>query len=270
MAQSPTLPTCNALWIGGDLGPISAACLASFARQGHRTVLYSYDTPGDVPPSIELADAASILPRERIVRHKKTGSVSLFSDLFRYELLRRDLGLWIDCDVYCVRPVALSGYVFGWEQEGGLNGAVLGLPANEPALERLIALFDATSPVPPWLPKKARDEFMARKAAGDEFTLADLPWGAAGPAALTHVLYEAGLTRHAQPRSVFYPLTARDLGFLLQDGVDPYPYITPQTLTVHLWNEMLHRYLHWLRPGSALDHLVKTGWLFDEMRLSGS
>jgi hypothetical protein len=63
------LPAVHAFWIGGGLGPMHVACLKSFVRIGHRTVLHVYDDPADAPPGIELADAAKILPRDRIITH---------------------------------------------------------------------------------------------------------------------------------------------------------------------------------------------------------
>ena len=127
-SKSPPMPpaTCNAMWIGGNLGPVSAACLASFVRQGHRVVLYCYDTPSDMPFGVELADAGAIIPSSRIFKHKQTGSYALFANLFRYELQRRDLGIWVDCDFYCVRPFSFAQeYVFGWQNKNEINNAVL-------------------------------------------------------------------------------------------------------------------------------------------------
>ena len=81
------LEVCNTLWVSGDLGPVLAACLASFVAKGHRVILHCYDLPSDVPAGVETADAALIVPASRIIRHKDTGSLALFSNLFRYELL---------------------------------------------------------------------------------------------------------------------------------------------------------------------------------------
>jgi len=142
----------NSLWIGRNLGPVARACLASFVRHGHHTALYCYDPPSDLPAGVDVADAQSIIPSSRIFRHKKTGSYSLFSNLFRYELQRRNLGLWIDCDVYCVRPITLdSPNIYGWKNPDSINVAVLALPPDSPMIEKLIGLFEMKSPVLPWL-----------------------------------------------------------------------------------------------------------------------
>lgn len=255
----------NSLWIGRNLGPVARACLASFVRHGHRTVLYCYDPPSDVPAGVTVADAASVIPSSRIFRHKKTTSYALFSDLFRYELQRRNLGLWIDCDVYCVRPITLDRpNIFGWENPHTINVAVLGLPPNSPVIEKLVGLFEMKSPVLPWLTAADHAAFTARRLAGEEFGLADLPWGSAGPAAFTYLLKEARLTSLAAPRSVFYPLAWSQGPLLMKSGTDIATIITPRTLTIHLWNETLHRYLDKAERGSPLDRLLSNGVLFDD------
>jgi len=244
MTTSAAAPTCNTLWIGGDLGPIGAACLASFVRRGHRTVLHCYDAPRDAPAGVELADAAATVPSSRLFRHKESGSYSLFSNLFRYELIRRGLGLWIDCDVYCLRRFAFdSDYVYGWEGANSINGAVLGLPKESPVLEKLIALFATRAPVLPWLSSREQSTLLAKRLAGEGFGLADLPWGVAGPQALTYFLTEAGLARHARAHTVFYPIPANRGFVVLQRGVDVAELMTPKTLAVHLWNEILRKHV---------------------------
>jgi len=264
------LEVCNALWIGGDLGPISAACLSSFLRRGHRVVLHCYDVPKDAPQGIELSDAESVLPTSRIIRHKATGSFSLFSNLFRYELMQQSRGLWIDCDVYCVRAIVRTGdYVIGWQTPTSLNGAVLRMPSGSPALGWLKSIFAERSPLLPWLDPAEAAEFARRRKAGEDFDLGDLPWGVAGPRALTHVFRAMGLSWNARPPCVFYPVPFHRGPALLQK-TDLRAFISPNTLTVHLWNEALRHFLDRRVRGSPVDRLLTEGTLFDETGLESS
>jgi hypothetical protein len=93
------LAPCVTLWIGPQLGAVERACLKSVISQGHPLALYCYDVPEGVPTGVEVRDAASILPRDRVIRHR-SGSVAIFANWFRYELQRRELGIWLDTDVY--------------------------------------------------------------------------------------------------------------------------------------------------------------------------
>ncbi len=263
-APATTLPVCNALWIGGDLGGIGAACLASFVRQGHRVVLFCYDPPRDAPPGVALADAAKVIPRKHIFRHYERGSYAVFSDMFRYRLLQATDGIWIDTDLYCVRPIRPSSpYVFGIELPRRINNAVLGLPRDCVVLRELSAIFAERSPVPPWLEAADRTVFAARRASGAAFTAADLPWGATGPLALTYLLTKAGLSKHAEPQTVFYPVTAARGSLLLRANGNLAAQLTEKTLTVHLWNDILQRYLQHMEKGSAIDRLLSTGVLIE-------
>lgn len=257
--------SCCTLWIGGELGPIASACLASFVRRGHRVSLYCYDAPKNVPQGVGVVDAAAVLPSDRIFRHRDTGSYALFSDLFRYELLRAQAGVWIDCDVYSVRLIVTDApYIFGWQKRGSVNGAVLRLPRDAPVLDQLLRLFTLKAPVLPWLDRDQTGKFLARRLAGEEFTILDLPWGAAGPDALTHIFWEAGLIDRAAPPDVFYPLPWHQGPLLLKASVDLRQIISPRTLTVHLWHGTIQSHMKYMERGSPLDRLIRQGTLFDE------
>src|SRR4051794_39198783 len=93
------LDCCHAFWVGARLSAIAHACLASFVRIGHRVVLHSYDSVDNLPRGVECADANAIVPRHHLFVHVDTGSYSLFSDYFRYQLLARNPGVYVDCDV---------------------------------------------------------------------------------------------------------------------------------------------------------------------------
>ncbi len=233
--------------------------------------LHCYDSPKDAPSGVTLADAAAVIATSRVFRHKATGSYAIFADYFRYELLRRGFGLWIDCDVYCVKPIGLGdGHVYGWQAPDSINNAVLGLPANSPALTPLIATFTTQSPIMPWYPLQAQQNLAAAKRAGAVFGAADLPWGATGPLALTHVLTTAGLARHARPHRVFYPIPFEEADRLLSPEYDAAAAIAPDTLAVHLWNEKIRRGLASLSRGSPIHRLISRGELYDEAKIGGA
>ena len=103
----------HGLWIGPKLSPLELLTLNSFVRWGHEFNLWLYDPPETpLPAGAHPRDATRILPRERIFRKRMRdpetgvgkGSVSPFSDLFRYKLLYELGGVWVDMDVTCLRP----------------------------------------------------------------------------------------------------------------------------------------------------------------------
>ena len=123
---------CITLWIGESLGPVERACLRSVARQGHKVALYCYGEPKGVPNEVEVRDASEILP-EAAISAPWVARADLYSDWFRYELLKRGLGTWVDADVYVLRPLDMvKPYLFGVQDAPILNNAVLRAARGKP------------------------------------------------------------------------------------------------------------------------------------------
>lgn len=250
---------CASLWIGAELGPVERACLRSVLRQGHSVDLYCYREPQGVPKGVRLRDAAEIVPEARIVRHRG-GSVALFSNLFRYELLRRGRGTWIDCDMYLVAPLdGEAEDLFGAERLGVLGTGVLRLRPDSPLLPPLIALFDEAS-VPPWLPWRDRLSACARLRLTGRSGLELMPWGSAGPKALTALASEYGMLDLALPPEVFNPVPWQNAGWIRDPAVALEDVVTERTVAVHLWNERIRPFkVAPAPPRSFLARLQREG-----------
>ena len=86
----------NSFWGGGQLTRLEVLCLSSFVQNGACYNLYTYEEPDAVPQGIIVRDAAEILPAERMFRYPagtlNEGSLSGYSNLFRYTLLQRNGG----------------------------------------------------------------------------------------------------------------------------------------------------------------------------------
>lgn len=250
---------CHSLWIGPRLGAVERACLRSVLAQGHPLTLWCYEPPDGAPGGVELADAASIVPEDRIVFHRG-GSAALFANRFRYELQRRGLGFWIDCDVYLLRPLeGLGENVFGWAAPDHINTAVLRLRADSPLLPPLLALFEERA-VPPWLPPRARAAAWWRLTTTGRTGLSRMPWGSTGPLAFTWFAARAGLAAAARPPAFFYPRHWDDAGWILDPRAALESVVVPETRAVHLWNEIIKGFKDGPAPaGSFLERLQREG-----------
>ena len=252
------LPVVNAIWIGPELGPIHAACLCSFLRHGHRVVLHCYERPKDTPKEIEIADACKLLPADRIIRYRRSGGLSLFSNLLRYELLRAGLGLYVDCDVFCLRPIEDADYIFGWETGKSINNAVLKMPADCPALAALSAIKDTPNFVAPWGKKRQRRLEWLRGAA-PPLPLEELPWGTIGPNALTYYARQHGIAHLASPIDRFYPLHWDQVKLLFDPALPLKALTTPRTDAIHLYNSKLAPFAgNGMPTGSPLWQICQT------------
>jgi Alpha 1,4-glycosyltransferase conserved region len=246
------------LWVGESLGAVERACLRSVMRQGHRLTLYCYSEPIGIPENVELQNAASILPASAIVRHRG-GSVAPFSDRFRYELLKRGLGTWVDTDMYLVRPLdEQSDILFGEEKAGVINNAVLRLPYNSPLLDELLRPFRGE--VPSWLtPSKQLASFL-RKSLSGAVDIGAMPWGTTGPAALTAAARKFGVSSLALPPMTFYPVPWQKADWIVDPKLELAQMIGESTTGIHLWNECIQHIKNLPPPqGSFLDRLWSEG-----------
>jgi hypothetical protein len=249
---------CVTLWIGDRLGPVERACLKSVLRQGHPLVLYCYREPIGIPEGVEVADASAILPEFAVIRHRN-GSVAPFSDWFRYVLLKRALGTWIDTDMYLLRPLeAERPHLFGEERQGLINNAVLRLPMNSPLLDELLTPFAGS--MPPWLAFKHRMTSRLRAWLTGKLDVGAMPWGTTGPAALTAAAAKFGLSSLASPPPVFYPVPWQRAGWILDRSLHLEQMVTQDTVGIHLWNECIRDVKDQPPPGGCfLDRLWSEG-----------
>lgn len=253
------------LWVEGPLSYVEVLCARSFVDAGHHVKLYHYGPVQNVPEGVELVHGDAVLRIDRFIQHGRTGSFALFSDVFRYHLLRRnDRMIWADLDAYCLRPFeSATGHFFGWESRHHINGGVLGLPPDSDALGRLLAMTEDEYAIPEWFAGSDRAELEALAAAGTPRHVSEMPWGVWGPHALTHYLTTTGEAKHALPRAGLYPVGFRDRRHLLRKGrfADVEKVLTPQTYSIHFYGRRVKEFLAseggLPERGSYLDGLLK-------------
>ncbi|HST37368.1 MAG TPA: hypothetical protein VLK25_12160 [Allosphingosinicella sp.] len=250
---------CNTLWIGPRLGRVERACLRSVLQQGHPVSLYCYERPEGVPEGVELCDAAAVLPQASIMRHQG-GSVALFANWFRYELQCRKKGIWLDTDIYLLAPLPDDRPIlFGWQEPGLIATAVLKLPTDTPLLPPLLSLFEERE-IPFWLQPDERLAAWLRRRLTGRTGLSRMPWGSAGPNAVTALAVRHGLVGEALPVESFYPIHHHDARWLLDPARSLDSMIAPTTIAIHLWNEVIKGFKDAPAPsGSFLHRLHEEG-----------
>jgi 4-hydroxybenzoate polyprenyltransferase len=138
-AITPGNKIVNGLWIGQYLSKIELLTISSFIDAGHEFYLWVYNPIlTELPKGVMVKDANEIIPAANIFRYKYAnqyghgkGSVSGFSDVFRYKLLYDKGGWWVDMDVTCLKPLNIGDeYFFRKHHDLALVGNVMKCPVG--------------------------------------------------------------------------------------------------------------------------------------------
>jgi len=133
----------HTLWIGDHLSAMEQLTLSSFHHFGFEVYLWTYSKTLTAPLGITIKDASEIIPNESIFSYHNSnkyghgkGSLSGFSDIFRYKLLYLHGGIWVDMDVTCLQRFTISTpYFFRFHKQIGLVGNILKSPPGSPLMD---------------------------------------------------------------------------------------------------------------------------------------
>lgn len=217
-------------------------CIRSFMLHGHEFHLYAYGPLGNIPKGTVVKDANGVLPESMIYR-SRDGGLSSFADFFRWTLLHKFGGLWVDMDVICLRPFDFpDDVVFGWESTERINIAVLKFPSGH-FLPRVMALvcedvnlfqpIDTTRTV---IKKVLRRAFLGKDRSRVYANRAE----PGGPPYFTKFVEHYGLTDLAKPAHWFYPFPYWKWQDIFTPRSDPFSAIE-RSYAVHVWHNAMHK-----------------------------
>jgi hypothetical protein len=233
--------TLRTFWHGTPLSPYHLFCLHSFVARGHRIELFSYQPDLVVPDWIALRDAAEILPSERILRYQYgpgRGSPALHSNLFRYRMLERLGGWWIDADVLLMRAQLPDDEYFFAPDGDHFSNAIVKFPLGHP-------LFAEAA---------VRCEAVAEAAT----------WAQTGPVLFTELIRKFDLSRYGAAKDSCYPVLWNEIEALFDPArCGEMKARCNGAVFVHLYNEI------WRRAGIPVGLAPPRGsyldWLADEL-----
>lgn len=232
--------TVQSLWIGDRLSKIELLSIQSFLANGHEYHLYVYSDVAGVPSGVILKDAASVIPRDSIYTVK--GSLSIFADWFRHELLFARGGYWADLDLVCLRPLRFEDpIVVGKEDSSKLSTVLLRFPKGHEITRALADVSEEPNrPMPYDTASDKRRKFIRKYLLGNRRNRVE--WGEpAGPTGLTKILKHRRLLKVAKPYYYFNPLHFSFWRCVWDDtfreGLGPFE----ASYCIHLWNEKMRR-----------------------------
>lgn len=215
----------KSFFYGKTLTDLEKLCINSFLKNGFGYELYVYKDliPDGIPNGVRIENANSIVPRNKLFRYKtgfNRGSVSGFANLFRYVLLYKKGGVWVDTDI------CLVGGSLGFEKE---NVFIFeeGTDLKNNWLANSLFRVEANSPIM----KKCIDVFKKKN-------LDRIVHGETGPKLLTKVLrgYKDTIRRNSdvilKKSDNYFPIHHENTKRLFYDDIE----FDESVKTVHFWN----------------------------------
>lgn len=227
----------HALWIGDRLSKLEQMCARSFVAHGHQFNLYTYSDLAGLPQGVNLRDARDILPESAVYR-SDGGRLSSFSNYFRWAVLQKHGGFYVDMDVVCLKPLKFeSDIIFGYESEKVISCAMMSFPRAHTFVNAMYNACDDVNCFQPIDTHKTVLKKIVRKALyGKEKSRAKTRFSEpGGPTYFTKYLRYYGLIDHAMPEEFFYPIPLRDWETVFRPDPSAFEAIKGAH-TVHLWN----------------------------------
>ena len=218
----------QSLWIGPSLTIMEQMSIKSFLKNGHEYHLYTYGDVANIPEGTMVKDGNDILPASEIYRYK-TGSVSAFSNLFRFTMLYKKGGYWADTDLVCIKPIDFEeDYVFVSEPSDDYKHSII--------CAGLIKL-----------PKGCQAAFqgmLIQKVHKHKILSGEIRWSS-GPQTVREVVFRCGLEKYVLPWQAICSCTYNDMKSLTDQNHKPNDKIimklseAPENMYgIHLWNEI--------------------------------
>jgi hypothetical protein len=140
--------TVSSLWIGNVLSPLERLSIRSWIAMGHTVKLYCYSEIDNIPNGVDLQDANSIIALSMMCpasdNKRLSKSYTFSANRFRYELLARYGGVWLDLDMVLLEPLRCADdYLFAKVNSSKLNNAVLGV--GKPGMSLAVRLAEVAA-----------------------------------------------------------------------------------------------------------------------------
>ena len=189
-------------------------------------------------PARSFAPAEEILPAKEIFCYQRgfgKGSVSAFTNGFRYKLLLERGGWWADMDVVCVRPLDFADdHVLGRERSPDgrqqIGNALLKAPVGSPLME-----------------------YCWRRSRGVD--RARLVWGQIGPRLVSRAVEAVAVPARILDPAAFYPDR-----LLAGVAVDSHREMPRDCHAIHLWNAK------WRAERLDPDAVYDRGCIFEQLK----
>ena len=220
-------PIIQSLWIGEKLSTMEIMSINSFIKNGNEFHLYVYGNIPNVPKGTIIKDGNEILPANEIFIYNDElsknlmggGSVSAFSNLFRYKLLYEKGNYWSDLDMICLKYFDFNDeFVFSSEYDLDtnviiINAGIIKCPINSDVMKYCYEKTQNTN----------KDNVI---------------WGQIGPKLVKEAVLKHNLNNYVKSPLHFCPISYDQITRIVNDFSFNIPV---ETYCIHLWNECWRR-----------------------------
>jgi len=218
----------QSLWIGPRLSNMEHLCIKSFLDFGHEYHLYTYGKVLNIPEGCIVKDGNEILPETEIYRYK-SGSVSAFSNLFRFTMLYKKGGYWVDTDLVCTKKFDFKeDYVF----------------TSEPSEDYKLQIINAGIIKCPKGSKPAFEGMLIQREHKKKILSGNITWSS-GPKTVQEVVFRNNLEKYVLPWIGICTCSWADTKSLLYPNLNynekvikRFEDIPENMYGIHLWNEV--------------------------------
>lgn len=151
---------------------------------------------------------------------------------------REGLGIYVDCDVYCLKEFTDCEYILSYENNSSVSNAIIKIPQNSALLKSILAASENVHFIPPWYSNRKRLKMSLRKALGFPTHVSTQKWGVIGPSLITYHVNRLGLTDFIQPIDMYSPMFSGSR-LLFEEGLTVKNLTTPRSAGIHLYNSGL-------------------------------
>ncbi|WP_263081123.1 glycosyltransferase [Endozoicomonas sp. Mp262] len=230
----------QSLWIGQELSKIEQLCISSFIKNGSEFHLYTYDQVENIPSNTVIKDANEIINKNEIFK-TRGGSYAIFADWFRFELLYKKGGFWVDMDMICLKPFDFEDepYVFGRETQDSVSNAIMKFPKGDKISRFMADICKEPNTILPYDSRKERTKKIKRRYLKGN-RRENVGWGeAGGPLGFSRCLQHHKIYNISKPFTYFFPIHPGNWYTIFDNTFFNNSSFFNGSYTVHLWNEML-------------------------------
>jgi hypothetical protein len=244
------------LWIGPELSTIEQLCIKSFLANGHRVELFTYGDVRNIPAGTVVRDGNDILGEDKVFLYRGHRTYAGFANWFRYLMLYKEGGVWVDIDIVCLKPFNFdTDFFVGLELPDRVNCAVIG---TKPGKELMEFLANQAENPNRWLPydgiREKRQKLRRRFLEGNQ--RGNIKWGETGPKGLTKALKYFDLFHTALPVNAFYPIDIKKWMTVFDGSLADVSLSFPGSYAIHLWNNMMCSDPEFSKDGSFPENSI--------------